>query len=121
MKLCLILHSQELPPTASSVKAVKRLSALLPEYASCPPSCWMLRPIPATARARERHSGRACHQVLASKTSSQYETVHQPRISAVFMYIRGRPRWGSPVLRKYSSTRVFSSAWKFVLRAYLTV
>src|SRR5512143_2749331 len=72
----------------------------------------MLKPTAAIARPRESASRAACHHVCAPKTRREYDAMSQAVMTIAFRPSRKPPCCERPVRTKYSSTRLFSSAWK---------
>ena len=60
----------ELPPRRSSEKAMARFRRWLAPNALCPPSCWILNPMPAMATAREMANSTNCHVELAIQSNA---------------------------------------------------
>lgn len=69
-------------------------------YASWPPSCWMLKPTPATARLSDTAAGSACHHTSAQNTSANQDRTSQATITAVLNQRRAPPVVLRPVSAK---------------------
>jgi len=70
------------------------------EYAPWLPSCMTQNPTPAMASASDVASGKACHQVVARKTSARYDAVSHTKMVSVLRYMRAQSRRSKPLPSK---------------------
>ena len=92
IRLCLRCQTYELPPSRSTLRAIRRLTRRSREYEPWPPSCMTLKPMPAMARASETAQGTAVHGASATNTRRS----RRPRARRTGSRSWRGPRWSPP-------------------------